>query len=184
MRTLESQIGWCARAQWVMGVSMLALSAGFYLFGYRPSTARLAELRTQIELKQRELMDNQTKTTIRPYVEQQVKESRRKLSRFDKQLPKQVEWGQFLNDITLLRDQAGLRDCYIVPTGAKPNDLFVEFPVQVKFQGDFLNVFSFLRQMEQMQRLTRVRDLTVKSKTAGSGIVDVSLSMNIYYTEK
>ena len=184
MRTLQTQIGWYARAQWVLGVSMVALSAGFYLFGYHPSTQRLADARSQIAMKQRELMDNQTRTTIRPFVEQQVNESRRKLARFDKQLPKQVEWGQFLNDITLLRDQAGLRDCYIVPTGAKPNDLFVEFPIQVKFQGDFLNVFSFLRQMEQMQRLTRVRDLTVRAKDPTTGLVDVSLSMNIYYTEK
>jgi Tfp pilus assembly protein PilO len=163
---------------------MFVLAVGFYLLVYRTGTARRADLRTQIELKQRELMDNQTKTAIRPYVQQQVDESRRKLARFDKQLPRNVEWGQFLNDITVLRDQAGLRDCHIVPTGSRPNDLFVEFPIQVKFQGDFLNVFSFLRQMEQMQRLTRVRDLTVKSKAPGSGVVDVSLSMNIYYTEK
>jgi Tfp pilus assembly protein PilO len=184
MRTLQTQIGWCARAQWVLGVSIVALSIGFVLLGFRPKTAKLAELDTLIDAKQQELRDNQTKTTIRPYIERQVAESKRKTAMFEKQLPKQVEWGQFLNDITLLRDQAGLRDCYIVPTGAKPNDLFVEFPIQVKFEGDFLSVFAFLRQMEQMQRLTRVRDLTIKSKGSGSGVVEVQLSMNIYYTER
>jgi hypothetical protein len=35
-----------------------------------------------------------------------------------------------------------------------------------------------------MQRLTRVRDLTVRAKDPSTGLVDVSLSMNIYYTEK
>jgi Tfp pilus assembly protein PilO len=184
MRTLQSQVGWCARAQWIMGTSIIVLVAGFYLFGYRPATARMSDLRLQIAGKSRELESNQVRTKIRPEVEQMVKDSRRKLARFDKQLPNHVEWGQFLNDITLLRDQAGLRDCHIVPTGAKPNDLFVEFPINVKFQGDFLSVFSFLRQMEQMQRLTRVRDLTVTARHPGSGVVDVSLSMNIYYTEK
>ncbi len=113
-----------------------------------------------------------------------MNELRRRLARFDKQLPRQVEWGPFLNDITLLRDQTGLRECHILPTGAKPNDTFVEYPVHVKFEGDFLSVFSFLRQLEQMQRLTRVRDLTVKTRAPGSGVVDVTLSMNIYYTEK
>jgi Tfp pilus assembly protein PilO len=168
----------------VLGVSIVTLSVGFVLFGYRPKTSRLVELDRQIDEKRRELRDNQTKTTIRPYVEQQVNEAKRRTAMFDKQLPRQDDWGQFLNDITLLRDQAGLRDCYIVPTGAKPNDLFVEFPIQVKFEGDFLSVFAFLRQMEQMQRLTRVRDLTIKSKQPGSGVVEVQLSMNIYYTEK
>ena len=184
MRTLQSQVGWCVRAQWVLGTSMVLLLGGFYLFGYRPSSARMAELRAQIHAKTRELASNQVRTKVRPEVEQMVRDSRRKLARFDEQLPRNVEWGQFLNDITLLRDQAGLRNCHIVPTGPKPNDLFVEFPINVKFQGDFLSVFSFLRQMEQMPRLTRVRDLTVKAKEPGSGVVDVSLSMNIYYTEK
>lgn len=184
MRTLQSQVGWCVRAQWILGSSMVLLVAAFYLFGYRPTTGRMSELRAQIETKARELESNQVRTKVRPEVEQMVNDKRRMLARFDKQLPRHVEWGQFLNDITVLRDQAGLRDCHIIPTGAKPNDLFVEFPINVKFQGDFLSVFSFLRQMEQMQRLTRVRDLTVTAKQPGSGIVDVSLSMNIYYTEK
>ena len=184
MRTLQSQAGWCARAQWVMGSSMLLLCAAFYLFGYRPATIRIAHLRSQIDMKSRELESNQRETAVRPRLEVEVADMKKRLARFHKQLPKQVEWGQFLNDITLLRDQAALRDCHIVPTGAKPNDLFVEFPINVKFEGDFLSVFSFLRQMEQMQRLTRVRDLTVKAKEPGSGMVDVTLSMNIYYTEK
>ncbi len=184
MRTLQSQVGWCVRAQWILGSSMVLLVAAFYLFGYRPTTGRMSELRAQIETKARELESNQVRTKVRPEVEQMVNDKRRMLARFDKQLPRHVEWGQFLNDITVLRDQAGLRDCHIIPTGAKPNDLFVEFPINVKFQGDFLSVFSFLRQMEQMQRLTRVRDLTVRTRQPGSGVVDVSLSMNIYYTEK
>ncbi len=163
---------------------MVLLVAAFYLFGYRPTTGRMSDLRAQIETKARELESNQVRTKVRPEVEQMVKDKRRLLAKFDKQLPRHVEWGQFLNDITLLRDQAGLRDCHIIPTGAKPNDLFVEFPINVKFQGDFLSVFSFLRKMEQMQRLTRVRDLAVIAKQPGTGVVDVKLSMNIYYTEK
>ncbi|HEV2293495.1 MAG TPA: type 4a pilus biogenesis protein PilO [Tepidisphaeraceae bacterium] len=184
MRTLQSQAGWCARAQWVLGSFFIVLCAAFYLFVYRPGTARQHELRAQIDLKTREIESNRRETSIRNTLQLEVDELHRRLARFDKQLPRQVEWGQFLNDITLLRDQAGLRDCHIIPTGAKPNDLFVEFPIHVKFEGDFLSVFSFLRQMEQMQRLTRVRDLSMRTKRPGSGVVDVSLSMNIYYTER
>jgi Tfp pilus assembly protein PilO len=183
MRTLQSQIGWCARAQWVLGSSMVAFVAAFYFFGYRPSTSRLAEARMQTDVKQRELLANQEKTKVRTRLEQEVNDKRRRLERFDKQLPRQMEWGQFMNDITLLREQSGVRNWDIVPTGAKPDELFVEVPIEVKFEGDFLSVFSFLRQMEQMQRLTRVRDLTLTGTKDGTGQVDVKLSMNIYYLE-
>jgi hypothetical protein len=46
-----------------------------------------------------------------------------------------------------------------------------------------MSVFSFLRQTEQMQRLTRVKELKLKSSDRAdkAGQVEVELSMNIYF---
>jgi Tfp pilus assembly protein PilO len=64
------------------------------------------------------------------------------------------------------------------------SELFAEQPVSLKFEGDFLKVFSFLRQTEQMQRLTRVRELKIKNNRSNKpGQVEVELSMNINLTE-
>lgn len=183
MRTLQSQIGWCARAQWVLGSAMLVVVAGFYLFGYRPASVRMASLRQEIDIKQRELKDIQQRTVIRPLVEQTVNERRRKLERFDKKLPKQQDFGQFYNDITFLGRQSALSKCSVEPAAVpRRNDRFVELPIDLRFEGNFLNVFSFLRQIDQMQRLTRVQNLKVTSK-GNAGQVEVQLSMNIYYAE-
>lgn len=184
MRTLQSQAGWCARAQWVLSVGVIAVVAAFYFLGYRPSSAKLANLHAQIEVKQRELETNAEKTQFRPELEREVSEKRRKLERFDKQLPREMSWGQFMNDITLLREQSGVRNWDFLPAVNRRDELFVEVPIDVSFEGDFLSVFSFLRQMEQMQRLTRVRDLTLTGKRDAPGQVEAKLSMNIYYTEK
>ena len=42
---------------------------------------------------------------------------------------------------------------------------------------------SFLRQMEQMQRLTRIRDLSLKSKRGAPGEVEVQVALAIYFAE-
>ena len=70
----------------------------------------------------------------------------------------------------------------VIPTRS---ELFAEQPVSLKFEGDFLSVFSFLRQTEEMQRLTRVRELRLRSddRAARPGQVEVELSMNIYFSE-
>jgi type IV pilus assembly protein PilO len=183
MQTLQSQIGWCARAQWVLGSTMLLMILVFYVFGYRPAGARLATLRQDIEIKRRELKDNQSRTQIRPVVEQTVNERRRKLERFDKKLPKQQDFGQFYNDITFLGRQSDLSKCAVEPAAVpRRNDRVVELPIDLRFEGNFLNVFSFLRQIDQMQRLTRVQSLKVIAK-GNTGQVEVQLSMNIYYAE-
>jgi Tfp pilus assembly protein PilO len=162
---------------------MLVFVAAFYLIGYRPASTRLVSLRQDIEIKQRELKDNQSRTQIRPIVEQKVNELRRKLERYDKKLPRQQDFGQFYNDITFLGRQSALEKCSVEPAAVpKRNDRFIELPIDLRFEGNFLNVFSFLRQIDQMQRLTRVQNLKVTSK-GNSGQVEVQLSMNIYYAE-
>src|SRR5687768_18590113 len=114
MRTLQSQAGWWARAQWVLGTSMVTLCAAFYLFGYRPSTARMAELRAQIDMKARELESNQRENSVRPRLESEDARMKFRLALFHKQQTKQDEWGQILNEITLLCEYTPLCDYYNV----------------------------------------------------------------------
>jgi Tfp pilus assembly protein PilO len=183
MQTLQSQLAWYARIQWILGATMLTMVVAFYIAGYRPASQRLASLRQDIDIRQRELRDNQSRTQIRPIVEQKVNELRNKLQRFDKKMPRQQEFGEFYNDITFLGRQSALSKCFVEPAAVpRRNDRFVELPIDLRFEGNFLNVFAFLRQIDQMQRLTRVQSLKVTSK-GNAGQVEVQLSMNIYYAE-
>jgi type IV pilus assembly protein PilO len=184
MRTLKTQIGWCAKAQWVLGSTMVCALGAFYLFGYRPQTNRLATLHEQIDRKQRDLRDNQTNLMIRPDVERTVRELEKKLDKFNTRLPRQQELGQFIRDVNRLSQQSMLRPFNVeYPAAPQRTELYAELPIQLKFEGDFLNVFSFLRQMEQMQRLTRVRSLQIHSNGTPSGQVAVELSMYIYFAD-
>ncbi len=164
---------------------MIGALGAFYLLGFRPQTNRLGALNEQIDQQQRELRDNQTKATIRPEVEKQVIALERHLKLFDKRLPKQQELGTFIRDINRLSQQSMIRPFNVeYPTaGPQRSELFTELPIQLKFEGDFSNVFSFLRQMEQMQRMTRVRNMVIKNTSASSGHVTVDLSMYIYFLD-
>jgi len=62
-RSLQNQIGWCARAQWVLAAAMVAMIGGFYLFEYRPATQKRTELRMQIDSKRNELTANKSGST-------------------------------------------------------------------------------------------------------------------------
>lgn len=183
MRTLQSQIGWCARVQWVLGGALVALVVGFYFFGYRPQTRQLNSLNAQIHTQRQELDANQSRTKILPDVALDVNNLRKKLDKFDKQLPRSPELGQFIKEITQVSQQSSLRKLTVQPGAPKRSDLFAELPIFLKFEGDFVSVFSFLRHTEDMQRLTRVRNLSVKSRDTKFGNVEVQLTMNIYFSE-
>jgi Tfp pilus assembly protein PilO len=55
-------------------------------------------------------------------------------------------------------------------------------PISLKFDGDFRDVYSFLCQMEDLSRLTRVKKMVLKS-SGNDGSVQVEMIMNLYYSE-
>lgn len=183
MRTLESQIGWCNRAKWMMWTVLGLFVIGFYIFSYRPQQSMLAELRGERIAKQHELSMNQSRAMKLPIVALEVDRLRLDLERFNKRLPGQTELAQFLNDITTIGQQTSLRDLQYKPGLPRRSQFFSEMPIAFDFKGDFMGVFSFLRQAEDMPRLTRVRNINIKTKDGKLGHVDVKLLMNIYFLE-
>lgn len=179
MWSLQVQTSWFTRMQWALASAMLILVGSFYLLAYRPFTSRLANLRIQSTQNQRDLASGQSQTSILPGVAAEVKLLRLKLEKF-KALPRQQELPQFIRDIAQLGQQASLKKFDLKPGMPSRDDRFNDLPIQLTFEGDFVNVFSFLRHTEDLQRLTRVRGMSVKSKDK-QGQVKVQLSMNIYF---
>jgi Tfp pilus assembly protein PilO len=187
MRTLISQAQWCQRAQWVLGLSLLLMVSGFFTFVYRPNSQRLSDLRDQINGKKSNLSTNKARAQILPDVLVAVNQMQSRLEMFDKKIPTRNELSEFIHDITDLSDRTGLRNRWNVEPGVPQHgdhERYAEWPISMKFEGDFLNVCAFLRRTELMDRLSRVKGLKIHSTDGGkSGNVQVELSMNIYYLE-
>lgn len=183
MRTLQSQISWCARVQWTLASGMLAMVLGFYLFGYRPNTQRLTDLRQRIDAQRQELAANQQRTDDLPRLALEVARLKEALARYDKRMPRQQDVGQFLGEITQISQGALLRHWDATHGSPSRSELFGVLPFNVKFQAEFPNVVSFLRQVEDMTRLTRIRDIEVRSIDKKLGLVEVDMTMNIYFSE-
>jgi Tfp pilus assembly protein PilO len=168
----------------ILGVAVIVLLCGFVAFIYRPSSQRLDALRRQSEEQRSRLNANLSQVRILPDVMLAVDKMQTRLERFDKRLPRQPDLGPFMNDITLVSHEAALRKVQVEPGVPTRGELYTEWPIALKFEGDFTSVFAFLRRVEEMQRLTQVKGLKVRSSDSGkSGQVQVELSMNIYFSE-
>ncbi|MEO6434773.1 MAG: type 4a pilus biogenesis protein PilO [Tepidisphaeraceae bacterium] len=184
MQALQAQAESGARVQWVLGISLVVMVVGFYAFMFRPSSQRLDDLAMQIDAKRRDLNSNRSRVRILPDVMLAVTEMQARLDRFDKKLPKLPDLSTFMNDVTAASHQASLRNMAMNPGVPVRNNGFAEWPIALKFEGDFNSVYSFLRRAEEMQRLTRVKGLKVQGANAAKpGQVQVELSMNIYFSE-
>ena len=182
-RTIKSQIAWCARAHWVLSILMGVLLVSFILFGWRPAWSRQRQLRTEIDAAARVLDTNQSRASNMSVLMREVARLQSQLARFNKKLPRTAELGEFIREITQVSQQCALYKLVHQPGQIRRLELYSEVPITMNFEGNFNDVFLFLRQMEQMQRLARVKNITVRTRDTKLGTVDVSMAMNIYFSE-
>jgi Tfp pilus assembly protein PilO len=180
---LEKQLGRCIKAQWALGAGIAALLIGFLFVSYRPRNNALDQLRARIASDQRELNANQSRVTTLPAVALEVDRLRVSLENFDRRLPRQPELADFLKNINQLSRQTALQKLSVRQEAPLRLDLFSEQPIVMRFEGDFQEVWSFLRQIETLPRLTRVRSVQLKGLDSKLGTVDVQLALNIYFTD-
>jgi len=183
MRSVQSQITWCIRAQWTMTIVMVSLITCFFAFGYRPTNQRRNALREEIHAKVGQLETNQARAQNLPGLAFDVERLRLKLDKVNKKLPKTPGLAEFINDTAQVSNAYGIKKLMHQQGMMRRQDLYGEIPIVMSFEGDFTNVFGFVRQLEEMQRLARVKQMTVKCKDGKAGQVDVSLTMNIYFSE-
>ena len=183
MLTLNNQIRWCLRAQLTLGGLLLAMGLCFYFLGYRPFTRKMHSLDNEIHDIQQELANNSVKSQILPEVAKQVKELRLKLDGA-KKLPRDMDVAGFINDVTRISQSTQLRKPQYHPDTPKRGELFSLYPIQLKLQGNFANVFEFIRETESLPRLSRVRSLMIKTDTTAKdpGTVTVDLGMDLYFS--
>jgi Tfp pilus assembly protein PilO len=182
---LKDQMRLLTRAQWWMALGLLALIALVGLLLIHPASARLAAIGERIELQRRELQTAETRLAGLPSVELQTEQLRQRVEYFDRQMPRHRDLPQLIGDVTKISRSVSLGKLAWRPEATqRRTEQFTELPLDFTFQGNFLNVFSFLSHVEDMPRLTRLQKLDLQAKDGTDGQVDVQLTMNIYFSEE
>jgi len=184
MSGLQTKIARYAKIQWTLSAVALLLVAGFYFVGIRPAQNQRLAILSSISDQRLQLNEGRARAQNLPLIEAEVEQLRTRLERFDKKLPKKPDMDQFMREITRVSEQASLKKVSVQPGSPKRSDLFSEMPIALNFTGDFPSVVNFLSQTEEMQRLTRVRSLAIKSRDAQNGTVEVDVSMSIYFADE
>lgn len=179
MRSLKSTISWYTKARWTLAASMLLSAVLFYVLAYRPQTTRLGAIEAGIRKTGAELAICQDETRALSGVAQDVERLKTRLKSF-KTLPQQQELAQFTRDIAELGQQSNLKRFEHRQMAFVRGERLNTLPITLTFEGDFVQVFSFLRHTEELQRLTRVPAMNIKAKD-GSGQVRVQMTMNLFF---
>lgn len=184
MKTLRNQSGRYGTLQWAMGILALLLLALFFFATILPANRRRALAVEKTRMHRVQLAANEKEAMQLPAVKEEVKQLKSRLNGLDKKLPKRPDTDQFGREITQVSENCSLTKVNMQVGAPRRTELFSEMPIGLNFTGDFTSVVAFLRQTEDLQRLTRVRNLSIKTRDASKGLVDVDMAMNIYFADE
>ncbi len=147
-----------------------------------PKSRRLENIRTQIATTQSALEIDTLQASVIPDMEREIERMKNKYKDFDRRLPKRQELGGFLREISENLAQETLVNESYQPGSPVPQELFHTLPIVMKLKGPYLSLASFLKSLDKMERLSRVQMLNVCADPR-KGELDITLSINIYFTE-
>jgi Tfp pilus assembly protein PilO len=170
------------RVQWILAGSAALICTAFGLFAYRPMSNQLTGLNDKIDRQRVELASCKNETSVLGSVKSDVARLRARLKEYKVDADRQA-LGEFYKEIATIQQQNALKNPKSNLLALVKRDRLTEIPIQLDFDGDFANVYSFLRQTEDLPQLTRVPKMKLSRDIGGkNGQVKVQMILNLYTT--
>ncbi len=168
----------------VLGI-LAVITITYFAVVYRPQSAaadnisaRTAEVKDLLE------SDAMQASRIPPML-REIEQMKHRYNDNDwgRRLPERQELAGFLREIASGLSHEKLTDQFIQPGNPSQNPRYSCLPITLKFEGDFMSLARFLKQIDGMTRLTRIERLMIQSDE-GMKNLKVEMGMNIYFTEQ
>ncbi|MFP4053741.1 MAG: type 4a pilus biogenesis protein PilO [Phycisphaerae bacterium] len=169
----------------VFVVLLMAIPVGAWWFVFKPRNERNQQLLSQVEARRAKLRQvNQATATVGD-LKREIGELREAIGYFQSKLPDEKEIEKVLREMWTLAEANRMTPKSIRPSsGGKPQFGKVgnhsEQVIAVKLEGSFRGLYSFLQDLENQPRITRILDMTVVPKR-GSDEMVVTFTMVIFF---
>ena len=163
---------------------LIAVPVSSFFLVFKPQNEEIDRAKKEIEHKQG-MLEKLRQATGRSEdlarANEQIAES---IDAIEARLPTTKEMDSILRQLAALAAENGL----VVPTFKKSDKsqqagLAMEQPLDVEITGDFDGFYSFLLQLEQLPRITRISDLDIKRSTDIDGEMKAKCVLSVYYQQ-
>ena len=110
----------------------------------------------------------------------QLKKIEEAIEAFESKLPPSSEIHTVLEDVTLIAQRHGLTPKSIRTQKNRDNRGYIEQPLAMELTGNFNSYYAFLLELEQLDRITKIRELELK-KAQREGQTEATFVMSIFF---
>jgi type IV pilus assembly protein PilO len=169
-------------------VIFLLLLLGFLGVGYqfliKKANGSLTQARRQLDERRAKLAEYERATVQAEDYVKQGKQVEEAIRFFESKLPPTSEIHKVLEQVTVIAQKQGLDPKMIRTLGTKDTAGYVEQPLQMRVVGNFNSFYSFLLEMEKLQRITKLRELKIQKERGAEGQISAEFIVSIFFQNK
>jgi len=160
---------------------LIAIPVGAFQYVFRPRNAEMSQARSEIEEKQSRLRElDETSAKIQDLGEA-IETGREAISIVEAKLPSVQNVDEVLRQVWKIARRHQLVIRKVEPKKRVSAQQYMELPISVELEGNFDGFYEFLSDLEQLPRLTRMKELSIKRLEQNDGSVEAKFMLSIYF---
>ncbi len=162
---------------------IIAMAYISWAYMIKPANAALAQERTMAEQKQAKLQELDRAKSTASDLHAQLERVEEAIQVFESKLPPKSEIHTVLENVTLIAQKNGLTPKTISTLKPSNKNGYIEQPLKMELHGDFNSYYAFMLELERMDRITKIRELTLKKKSQFEGQTEATFVMSIFFMD-
>jgi type IV pilus assembly protein PilO len=165
----------------VFFILIVGLAYVSYAYMIKPANLHLNQTRAQVVRKRSKLLELSEATADADDLNKQLERVKDAIRVFESKLPPRSDIDTVLTDVTLIARKHGLVSKKIRALKTKDSNGYIEQPLEMELHGNFNSYYSFLLELERLDRITKIRELTLKKKSKYEGQTEAKFVMSIFF---
>jgi len=146
-----------------------------------PANRHLAKAKWQVQTKLTKLVEFEKATTAAEDLSRQLEQLQDAIEFFESKLPPTIEIDKVLQDVTVIGEKQGVKCKSIRRLKKKDNNGYIEQPLRMELEGNFISFYSFLLELEKLPRIMKIRELDLEKKPEHEGRITADFIVSIFF---
>ena len=164
-------------------VLILGMAYVSWAYMIKPANEYLTQERAKMEVQRSKLNELERATIAAEDLSEQLKKIEEAIQVFESKLPPSSEIHTVLENVTLIAQRHGLTPKTIRTLKNEENRGYIEQPLEMELDGNFNSYYSFLLELEKLDRITKIRELSLKKKSKHEGYTVATFIVSIFFQE-
>lgn len=161
---------------------LIAMPAAGWWFVFAPANEQIENARTEIRAKQEKLDKLELATQQLDDLGAEIDRLAESVELFEAKLPAHKEVEVVLKDVWQLAARHDLKPSSVRADRTVRSNHYSELPLRMNIMGDFDGFYSFLLDLERLDRITRIPEMKLSRKAGESdGEMEATFTLHIFF---